>query len=140
MTPQDRLKKVMSVPFLQSLSTRTSEPESSISYTSSANIASFAGGLPFGPPHTGLERNVFRAPAYKRFDIGMNYRLIDNEDKHLQRAKMLRNIWLGLDCFNIFGLDNVSSYYWITDISNHQYAVPNYLTGRMINARILIEL
>ena len=102
--------------------------------------ASIAGGLPFGPPHTGLERNAFRAPAYRRFDIGMNYRLINNEDQHLRRAKYLRNIWLGLDCFNIFGLDNVSSYYWITDISNHQYAVPNYLTGRMINARVLIEL
>ena len=102
--------------------------------------ASIAGGLPFGPPHTGLERNAFRAPAYRRFDIGMNYRLINNEDQHLRRAKYLRNIWLGLDCFNIFGLDNVSSYYWITDISNHQYAVPNYLTGRMVNARVLIEL
>ena len=102
--------------------------------------ASFAGGLPFGPPHTGLERNVFRAPAYRRFDVGMNYRLINNEDRHLRRGKFLRNIWLGVDCFNIFGLNNVSSYYWITDISNHQYAVPNYLTGRMINARIQIEM
>ena len=102
--------------------------------------ATFADGLPFGPPHTGLERNSFRAPAYRRFDIGMNYRLVNNEDNHLHRAKFLRNIWLGLDCFNIFGLNNVSSYYWITDISNHQYAVPNYLTDRMINARILVEL
>ncbi len=102
--------------------------------------AHIAGGLPFGPPHTGLERNVFRAPAYRRFDIGMNYRLIDNEDRHLRRANYLRNVWLGLDCFNIFGLSNVSGYYWVTDISNHQYAVPNYLTGRMINARISVEL
>ena len=102
--------------------------------------ATFADGLPFGPLHTGLERNSFRAPAYRRFDIGMNYRLVNNEDNHLRRAKFLRNIWLGLDCFNIFGLNNVSSYYWITDISNHQYAVPNYLTDRMINARILVEL
>ena len=102
--------------------------------------ASFAGGLPFGPPHTGLERNAFRAPAYRRFDIGMNYRLINNEDRHMRRCNFLRNIWLGVDCFNIFGLDNVSSYYWITDISNHQYAVPNYLTGRMINGRVLVEL
>ena len=100
--------------------------------------ASFADGLPFGPPHTGLERNAFRAPAYKRVDIGMNYRLLDNEDRHL-RSDLVKNIWLGLDCFNIFGLSNVSSYYWVTDISNHQYAVPNYLTGRMINGRILIE-
>ena len=102
--------------------------------------ACFADGLPFGPPHTGLERNAFRAPAYRRFDIGMNYRLIKNEDHHMRRFNFVRNIWLGVDCFNIFGLDNVSSYYWITDISNHQYAVPNYLTGRMINGRILIEL
>lgn len=100
--------------------------------------ASFADGLPFGPPHTGLEKNVFRAPAYKRVDIGMNYRLLDNEDRHMKR-NIVRNIWLGLDCFNIFGLNNVSSYYWVTDITNQQYAVPNYLTGRMINGRILIE-
>lgn len=100
--------------------------------------ACFADGLPFGPPHTGLERNAFRAPSYKRVDLGMNYRLIDNEDHHL-RSNVLRNIWVGIDCFNIFGLNNVSSYYWVTDISNHQYAVPNYLTGRMINGRILIE-
>ena len=81
---------------------------------------------------------MFRAPAYKRVDIGMNYRLLDNEDRHMKHD-VVRNIWLGLDCFNIFGLNNVSSYYWVTDISNHQYAVPNYLTGRMINARVLVE-
>ncbi|HBE54606.1 MAG TPA: TonB-dependent receptor [Prevotellaceae bacterium] len=100
--------------------------------------ACFADGLPFGPPHTGLERSVFRAPAYKRVDIGMNYRLLDNEDRHM-RHNVVRNIWLGLDCFNIFGLNNVSGYYWVTDVSNRQYAVPNYLTGRMVNARVLVE-
>lgn len=100
--------------------------------------ACFADGLPFGPPHTGLERSAFRAPSYKRVDIGMNYRLLDNEDRHMKH-NAVRNIWLGLDCFNIFGLNNVSGYYWVTDVSNHQYAVPNYLTGRMVNARVLVE-
>jgi len=100
--------------------------------------ANFADGLPFGPPHTGLERNAFRAPAYKRIDIGMNYRLLDNEDRHL-RPNWIKNIWLGLDCFNIFAFANVSGYYWVTDVTNHQYAVPNYLTGRQLNGRILIE-
>lgn len=104
--------------------------------------ASVADGLPFGPPHTGLENQVFRAPAYQRVDIGMNYRLLNNEDKSNRRnlVRHIRNIWLGLDCFNVFGLNNVSSYYWVTDISNQQYAVPNYLTGRQLNARFLIEL
>ena len=100
--------------------------------------ASFADGLPFGPPHTGLEKMAFRAPAYKRIDIGMNYRALNNEDRHL-RHNAVKNIWLGLDCFNIFGFSNVSGYYWVTDVVGSQFAVPNYLTGRMINARVLIE-
>lgn len=100
--------------------------------------ASFADGLPFGPPHTGLERNAFRAPAYKRVDLGMNYRALNNEDRHL-RNNIIKNIWLGLDCFNIFGFNNVSGYYWVTDVTGQQYAVPNYLTNRQVNGRILIE-
>lgn len=104
--------------------------------------ATVAGGLPFGPPHTGLEKQVFRAPAYKRVDIGMNYRLLDNEDGRNPHkwARPFRNIWLGLDGFNILDINNVSSYYWVTDVTNQQYAVPNYLTGRQINFRILVEM
>ena len=98
----------------------------------------FAQGLPFGPPHTGLEKNVFRSSAYRRVDVGMTYRLLDNEDRHLRR-NFVKNIWLGLDCLNLFGFNNVSGYYWVTDVTNHQYAVPNYLTGRMINARLQVE-
>lgn len=100
--------------------------------------AHFADGLPFGAPHTGLERHRFRAPAYKRIDLGMNYRLLNNEDRHKLRNPF-RNIWLGLDCFNVFDFKNVSSYFWVTDVTGHQYAVPNYLTGRMLNARVLFE-
>ena len=96
-----------------------------------------ADGLPFSTPHKELETNTFRAPAYKRADIGMSYRLLDN-NKHTKKT-FLRNIWLGVDCLNLFGIDNVNSYYWVTDVTNQQYAVPNYLTGRQVNGRILIE-
>ena len=101
----------------------------------------FAGGLPFGPPHSGLEKMVFRAPAYRRADIGMSYRLLNNEDRRNRKPvlRCLRNVWLGLECFNVLGLNNVASYLWITDITNQQYAIPNYLTGRLINGRILVE-
>lgn len=101
----------------------------------------YAGGLPFGPPHTGREQQIFRMKAYRRVDIGLSYRLLNNEDRHL-RAKTtnaFRNIWLGIDLFNALGINNVNSYYWITDITGNQYAVPNYLTGRQVNARILLE-
>ena len=97
----------------------------------------FADGLPFSAPHQELENNSFRAAAYKRADIGMSYRLLDNE--HRLKNTPFRNIWLGVDCLNLFGINNVNSYYWITDVTNHQYAVPNYLTGRQLNARVLFE-
>ena len=93
----------------------------------------FADGLPFGPPHRGLEQQQFRAPAYKRADIGMSYRALKN-------GKSVKNIWLGLDCLNLFGISNVNSYYWVTDVTNRQWAVPNYLTGRQINGKVTIEL
>lgn len=97
----------------------------------------FADGLPFSAPHRELELNSFRAPAYKRADIGMSYRLFNNEDRHSK--SIFRNVWLGIDCLNLFGISNVNSYYWVTDVTNQMYAVPNYLTGRMVNGRVRVE-
>lgn len=92
----------------------------------------FADGLPFGAPHRGLEVVQFRAPAYKRADIGMSYRVI-------KKGKGIKNLWLSIDCLNLFGISNVNSYYWVTDVTNKQWAVPNYLTGRQINGKIKVE-
>ena len=99
----------------------------------------YADGLPFGPPHTGREKQVFRMRAYRRVDLGISYRLLKEGEQRTARWGV-RNIWVGLDAFNILDVKNVNSYYWVTDITNNQYAVPNYLTGRQINARILIEI
>ena len=98
----------------------------------------YADGLPFSAPHKELDSNSFRAPAYKRADIGMSYRALNNEDRKMKKSPF-KNIWLGIDCLNLFGINNVNSFYWITDVTSHQYAVPNYLTGRQINARLLFE-
>ena len=92
----------------------------------------YADGLPFGAPHQGLEEQTFRAPAYKRADIGMSYRIVKD-------GKSLKNLWFGVDCLNLFGISNVSSYYWVTDVTNRQWAVPNYLTGRQINISITAD-
>jgi hypothetical protein len=93
----------------------------------------FADGLPFGAPHKGLELQQFRAPAYKRADIGMSYCALKN-------TKGIKGLWLGIDCLNLFGISNVNSYYWVTDVTNTQWAVPNFLTNRQINGEITIEL
>ena len=92
----------------------------------------FADGLPFGAPHRGLEAQQFRAPAYKRADIGMSFRAIKN-------GRGIKDLWLGVDCLNLFGISNVNSYYWVSDVNNRQWAVPNYLTGRQINGKVTID-
>lgn len=96
----------------------------------------YADGLPFGAPHRGLEGQNFRAPAYKRADIGMSYLAYKNNHP---TTYTLKNVWVGLDCLNLFGISNVNSYYWVTDVMNRQWAVPNYLTGRQINGKVIVE-
>ena len=103
---------------------------------------SLADGLPFGPTHSGREKQVFRAPAYKRVDIGLSYKVFDY-DKHPHiygKSGFFKDIWMGVDALNLLGINNVNSYYWITDIQNTQFAVPNYLTGRQLNLRIIANI
>ena len=98
----------------------------------------YADGLPFGAPHRGIDAQNFRAPAYKRADIGMSYLAFKAENGHRSPLN-IKSVWLGLDCLNLFGISNVNSYYWVTDVTNRQWAVPNYLTGRQINGKISVD-
>ena len=99
----------------------------------------YASGLPFGPPHTGREKQVFRMSSYRRVDLGISYRLIKDEENSRYRRMGIKDMWLGLDAFNILDIKNVNSYYWVTDITDNQFAVPNYLTGRQLNVRVLVD-
>ncbi len=103
---------------------------------------SLADGLPFGPTHSGREKQVFRAPAYKRVDIGLSYKVFDySKHPHVYgKSGFFNDIWMGIDALNLLGINNVNSYYWITDIQNTQYAVPNYLTGRQLNLRLIANI
>lgn len=99
-------------------------------------------GLPVSAPHTSFNKGYFRSPAYKRVDIGFSWELLgDNYPIKQQNSflKSFKNIWLGLDIYNIFDIKNVNTYYWITDVHNNQYAVPNYLTGRQLNFKFLAD-
>lgn len=102
-----------------------------------------SGGLPFIAPRTKYEdvKSTFRTPAYKRVDLGFSYQLAGESDAIMDRGffRHLKNIWVGIDVFNLFDIKNVSSYYWITNIDNQQFAVPNYLTGRQLNARLIVD-
>ena len=100
-----------------------------------------SGGLPVTVPYQGYESGYYWTPAYKRIDLGVSYLLAGGDDAIMDRKffRNLKNVWLGLDVFNLLDIKNVNSYYWITDVYNNQFAVPNYLTGRQLNVRLLVD-
>lgn len=104
-------------------------------------------GLPIAAPNSSNYTTAFRVlsnrtPAYRRVDIGASRILVNGSDKALNKAwlKHVKSIWLNLEVFNLLDFKNVNSYYWVTDISNTQWAVPNYLTGRQLNLKITVDL
>ncbi len=101
----------------------------------------FGTGLPFGPPGNDKYKDVLRLPPYRRVDIGFSGQLWNpvwakTKNKFNQG---LKGVWISLEVFNIFGITNTVSYLWVRDIGNTQYAVPNYLSSRRINAKVLVN-
>ncbi len=102
----------------------------------------FSDELPVTPPRSTRDKGYFRTPAYKRVDIGLSYALLSApKDGQIRSGihKYLKSVWLGFDVFNLLDISNVSSYYWVTDVNDIQYAVPNYLTRRQFNVRLSID-
>ncbi len=98
----------------------------------------YGSGLPFGPPSNERYKDTLRIPPYIRVDLGFSKQLL-GENRQQKTDGFLGNfksIWLSLEVFNLLQRNNTLSYLWVTDVSNRQYAVPNFLTSRQINARI----
>ena len=96
-------------------------------------------GLPFGPPHSERYQAVLRTKAYNRVDIGASRGFLKGQDKFMDKQNVIKALWLNLELFNLFNIRNVNSYYWVTDIYNQQFAVPNYLTGFMVNFKVSVD-
>lgn len=96
-------------------------------------------GLPYGPPSRERFRDTLRIPSYLRVDMGFSKQLL-SEDTQLKNPNSVfrhfKSIWLGVDIFNILQRNNTLSFLWVTDVTNRQYAVPNFLTGRQVNLRL----
>ncbi len=101
----------------------------------------FGTGLPFGAPNSPLYEHTLRFPPYRRVDIGFSKLLIGEKSKFREKnpLRYIKNAWITLEVFNLLGVNNTVSYIWVTDITNRQYAVPNYLTYRQLNLRLILD-
>ncbi len=101
----------------------------------------FGSGLPFGPPNSPKYKHKLRIPFYRRVDIGFSKEII-SENKPIQGKnplKHLKSLWFTAEVLNLLQVNNTVSYIWVTDIYGSQYAVPNYLTPRQLNAKLIAK-
>ncbi|MCF8371449.1 MAG: TonB-dependent receptor [Bacteroidales bacterium] len=108
------------------------------SYKMQLNLL-YGAGLPFGPPNANKAILDWPTmPAYRRVDIGFS-KVLKSEDKLMTHSmlKHFKSLWIAVEVFNLLDINNTISYVWITDIRNQQYAVPNYLTSRRLNVKLI---
>jgi hypothetical protein len=97
-------------------------------------------GLSFGPPNSEKHQDVLRIPDYRRVDIGFSAVLKDeNKKSRIKWLNAFNSIWVSAEVFNLLDINNTVSYLWVADVSGRQYAVPNYLTARQLNAKLILS-
>lgn len=102
----------------------------------------FGTSLPFGPPGYERYKDTLRIPPYRRVDIGFSKQIIGENPKNPINSRFLNyfnSVWVSLEVFNLLQVNNTISYLWVTDVTNRQYAVPNYLTSRQLNFRMIVK-
>ena len=102
----------------------------------------YGSALPVGPPGAARYRDVFKIPAYKRVDIGFSKDFLENKTRKNSGflVKYFDSLIAYAEIFNLLDINNTVSYLWIKDVNNNQYAVPNYLTSRQFNFRIIANI
>lgn len=97
-------------------------------------------GLSFGPPNSEKYEDILRIPDYRRVDIGFSA-VLKSENKKSKKKWLnaFKSIWISAEVFNLLDINNTVSYLWVADISGREYAVPNYLTSRQLNAKLILN-
>lgn len=100
----------------------------------------FATGLPFGPPTFDRYNDTERTPPYRRVDVGFSRDLITDKNRGKNWfSSSFNEAWISLEVFNLLGINNTINYTWIEDVNGLQYSVPNFLTGRRINLKLVMQ-
>ena len=101
-------------------------------------------GVPGGSPNYADPYDFqLRLPDYKRVDLGIFYVFADAENRHPKGHWLykFRELSAGFEIFNIFDVQNSITNTWVRDVySKVQYGIPNYMTRRLFNLKISMQL
>ncbi|MBM3434629.1 MAG: TonB-dependent receptor [Bacteroidetes bacterium] len=99
----------------------------------------FGSSLPFGPPHAPKYLDTLRMMPYWRVDIGFSKEIIGDFTRFSSKSpfRVFESLWLTAEVLNLLQRRNTVSYTWVEDIAGKQWAVPNYLTPRQLNVKLI---
>ncbi|HEV2353443.1 MAG TPA: TonB-dependent receptor, partial [Puia sp.] len=100
----------------------------------------YGSNLPFNIPGNLRYRGDLTIDPYIRVDVGFSALLLDSERGNRRSHNPFRNfenIWATLEVFNLIDRANTISYMMIKDFSNTSYALPQRLTPRLVNLKIV---
>jgi hypothetical protein len=100
----------------------------------------YGSNLPYNIPGSIKYRNALRINPYIRVDIGFSALLLDSEKSNRRSHSPFRNfnnIWASLEIFNLIDRPNTISYLLIKDFQNNVFTMPNRLTPRLVNFKIV---
>ncbi|MEI2711262.1 MAG: hypothetical protein V9E96_19950 [Chitinophagaceae bacterium] len=104
--------------------------------------ALYGSNLPYNIPGSSRYRNALVIEPYVRVDIGLSALLLDAEKQNRRSHSPFRNfesIWASLEIFNLIDRANTISYLLVKDFQNNTFAMPNRLTPRLINLKLIVK-
>ena len=97
-------------------------------------------GVPGGSPNN-EDPYLFqsRLRDYRRVDLGISYIFVDAENRAEpdQWLHAFQELYAGFELFNLFNNQNSITNTWVRDVeTQNQFAVPNFLTPRVLNIKL----
>jgi hypothetical protein len=100
----------------------------------------YGSNLPYNIPGSVKYRNALQIQPYIRMDIGFSALLLDTEKSNRRSHSPFRNfetIWASFEIFNLIDRPNTISYLLIKDFANNTFTMPNRLTPRLVNFKLV---
>jgi hypothetical protein len=99
----------------------------------------YGSNMPYNIPNSTRYRNALIVDPYIRVDVGFSALLLSEKNNRRFHSpfKTFDNIWASFEVFNLINKENTISYQLIKDFANNTYAIPNKLTPRMVNFKLI---
>ncbi len=99
----------------------------------------YGSNMSFNIPNSTRYRNALIIEPYIRVDAGFSAQLLSEQSKRRSHSpfRSFQNIWASFEVFNLIDRRNTISFQLIKDFANNVYALPNRLTPRLVNFKIV---